>query len=300
MGTFKDLTGQRFGKITVVKLDEELSKQKKRKYWICQCDCGRIKSIRGDGLKNIKSCGNCENDLTNQRFGRLIALEKGKKDKAQHQYWICKCDCGNIVEVNGDNLRRGLTQSCGCLHSEIIHNLKFEDLRGQKFGLLTPINYQIRDQRAFWTCKCDCGNITEVQASNLKSGHTQSCGCTRSIGEYNISQLLLKNNIPFIHDKTYFKDLIINKGVGRYDFILYPDTDTIRLIEFDGLQHFTSKTNAIWNTEENLEKVQTSDKIKNEYALSHNIPLVRIPYTERDNITLDMILGDKYLVKEVE
>ena len=35
MGTFKDLTGQRFGKITVVKLNEELSKQKRRKYWIC-------------------------------------------------------------------------------------------------------------------------------------------------------------------------------------------------------------------------------------------------------------------------
>ena len=30
----------------------------------------------------------------------------------------------------------------------------------------------------------------------------------------------------------------------------------------------------------------------------HNIPLVRIPYKERDNITLDLIMGDKYLIKE--
>ena len=37
--------------------------------------------------------------------------------------------------------------------------------------------------------------------------------------------------------------------------------------------------------------------MKNEYALSHNIPLVRIPYWERDNITLEMILEDKYLIK---
>jgi len=49
-----------------------------------------------------------------------------------------------------------------------------------------------------------------------------------------------------------------------------------------------------WRT--TLEIIQQRDKEKNEYALSHNIPLVRIPYWERDNITLDMIMGDKYLI----
>lgn len=49
--------------------------------------------------------------------------------------------------------------------------------------------------------------------------------------------------------------------------------------------------------EERFNKQVESDKIKNEYALSHNIPLVRIPYKERDHITLEMIMGDKYLVK---
>lgn len=43
--------------------------------------------------------------------------------------------------------------------------------------------------------------------------------------------------------------------------------------------------------------------MKNEWAKKHNIPLVRIPYWERDKITLDMILKDEYLVssfKEME
>ena len=48
----------------------------------------------------------------------------------------------------------------------------------------------------------------------------------------------------------------------------------------------------------NLILVQKRDKIKNEYALSHNIPLVRIPYWERDKITLEMILGSTYEVRE--
>ena len=76
-----------------------------------------------------------------------MALSKGKKDKASHQYWICTCDCGNIVEINSDNLRRGLTQSCGCLHSEMTHNTVFKDITGQKFGKLTVIEYKIENAK---------------------------------------------------------------------------------------------------------------------------------------------------------
>lgn len=42
----------------------------------------------------------------------------------------------------------------------------------------------------------------------------------------------------------------------------------------------------------NLTLIIERDKVKNEYALSHGIPLVRIPYWERDNITLEMLFGD--------
>ncbi len=56
-------------------------------------------------------------DLTGQKFGRLTVIERhGVKDG--HAAWNCKCDCGNIVTVNGRNLRNGRTQSCGCIHKE--------------------------------------------------------------------------------------------------------------------------------------------------------------------------------------
>ena len=79
--------------------------------------------------------------------------------------------------------------------------------------------------------------------------------------------------------------------IGRYDFVILKNNTPIRLIEFDGEQHYKNIAN--WDS---LELQQKRDQIKNEYALSHNIPLVRIPYWERDNITLDMLMGEQYEV----
>ena len=41
---------------------------------------------------------------------------------------------------------------------------------------------------------------------------------------------------------------------------------------------------------------EISDIEKNEWALKNNIPLVRIPYILRDNVVLEDLLGDKYLI----
>ena len=50
------------------------------------------------------------------------------------------------------------------------------DLRGQKVGMLTPIEWI---QGGFWRCICDCGEETIVDTRNLTSNHTTSCGCKR-------------------------------------------------------------------------------------------------------------------------
>lgn len=52
------------------------------------------------------------------------------------------------------------------------------DLTNQKFTRLTVLErVESRDGRAFWKCKCDCGNEVEVQGNLLRKGHTKSCGC---------------------------------------------------------------------------------------------------------------------------
>lgn len=63
-------------------------------------------------------------DLTGQRFGRLVATEYLGKGK-----WLCKCDCGNTVEVFRGNLKTGNTTSCGCFNKEC------SSKRAKKHGL---------------------------------------------------------------------------------------------------------------------------------------------------------------------
>ena len=57
-------------------------------------------------------------DLTNKRFGKLIAVEKVGKNKVRNILWRCKCDCGNEVIVTACELNRGHCHSCGCYQKE--------------------------------------------------------------------------------------------------------------------------------------------------------------------------------------
>lgn len=58
-------------------------------------------------------------DLIGKRFGRLVVMERAENAPGRHATWRCRCDCGEVVTVRGDNLRTGDTQSCGCLSREV-------------------------------------------------------------------------------------------------------------------------------------------------------------------------------------
>lgn len=73
------------------------------------------------------------------------------------------------------------------------------------------------------------------------------------------------------------------------------NNQVVRLIEFDGRQHYESYPDS-WEQNCPLEVRQKRDEEKNQYAKKYSIPLVRIPYWERDNITLEIIMGGKYLL----
>lgn len=86
-----------------------------------------------------------------------------------------------------------------------------------------------------------------------------------------ISQIFTKEKISYIREKT-FSDL--HYGKLRYDFYL-PDLNI--LVEYDSEIHFKEvpKFHKKYN---DFSHAQQNDRIKNSYALAHNIPLYRIPY----------------------
>ena len=114
---------------------------------------------------------------------------------------------------------------------------------------------------------------------------------TSSLEEHIIS-VLKKEKIKFQREKTY-PDL--KQGWYRYDFFI-PSLNF--LIEIDGAQHY--KFSKLFHKKrQDFLKAQERDRKKNSYALSHNIPLYRIPYFEIENInTFQDILQDKFLVKD--
>lgn len=121
-------------------------------------------------------------DITGQRFGRLVVI-KQSKTKGKQTCWDCVCDCGKTKTARSDLLRKGWTQSCGCLSSELTRERRLKKIAGQKFGMLTAIKRipasKSGDGRTRWLCKCDCGKTTKVVTNQLTTGHTKSCGCRK-------------------------------------------------------------------------------------------------------------------------
>ena len=217
-------------------------------------------------------------DLTGQRFGKLVVLNK-TESKNNKVYWHCKCDCGNECNVVGGNLKTGNTFSCGCFKKEKISKEKTKDLSNQKFGKLTVISYAGNNgKQSLWNCKCDCGNTCVAPGPLLTFGSIQSCGCQHSRKESEIAQFLTKEKINFSKQKTFETCRFLDTNrLAYFDFYLQ---DYNILIEFDGSQHFSYRENGGWNNKQNYLKTIERDSFKNKWAKDNNIPLLRIKYND--------------------
>lgn len=294
----KDLTGQKFNHLTVIKLDEEKTKTTKKVHWITECDCQwhTQQSVLGSNLTrgNSTKCKYCKaKNLMGEKFNKLTVIDRVINEE-DHVMWKCQCDCGNIIVVRPDSLTSNHTKSCGCLQKETVSKNKKINLVGMRFGKLVVVEESNRRDSSgnfYWYCDCDCGTKHhEVSGHHLKRGNIQSCGCIRSRGEEKISSILNENNIVF--EREYIiKDFKLSTGGNpRFDFAIFDANHQLKyFIEYHGEQHYSSR-GAIF-TEEKVAIIQLRDKEKEEYCKNNNIPLIIIPYTQFDTIKLeDLIL----------
>lgn len=296
MGKVRDLTGQKFGRLTALR-DSGERDSGRNCLWECQCECGNIAKVstknlvRSDG-KGIRSCG-ClvtekQKNLLGQQFGKLKVIALSPETKHNKRQWICECECGNRSTV----VTRELTRTDGKAIKSCGQCYKIIDETGKRYGHWTVLERdttKTSPSGCYWLCQCDCGKIVSVLGRGLRSGRSTSCGCRKSKGEELIYSILQSYNIPF-KQQISFNDLKSNKNASLYfDFAIYNrKNDLIALIEYQGRQHYEK---GFKYTDEDFAEAQDRDELKRQYCIANNIPLIEIKYTDFEIIDIFYILN---------
>ena len=130
MSKLIDLTGQRFGRLTVLHRGVNAERSV---VWICQCDCTLEAKIpvRGVQLRNgqTQSCGclrtekvRCGGfDLTGKVFGCWKVLSPAP-NRGLARYWLCECQYPKKTqrEVSATSLLTGRSRSCHHVRTEAL------------------------------------------------------------------------------------------------------------------------------------------------------------------------------------
>lgn len=233
-------------------------------------------------------------DLAGQKFNYLTVIKRNESKpsgKGKSAYWICQCECGNIVSIRTDKLRKGIIKSCGCYSKKVRTDLFLKDLAGQKFGKLVVLKRDLSKPIgkccfAYWVCQCECGNITSVRGDHLRNHTTGSCGCINSKGENLIREILIKNNVGFKAQYSFPNLKGDFNSVLRFDFAIFEKGQLKYLIEYQGEQHYRPYC---FDTEERFLLRQKYDQLKRDYCKKNNVILIEIPYTDFSIINMEYI-----------
>ena len=225
----------------------------------------------------------------------LITIKENYKNKKQKLE--LQCSCGDIFDVTFENFERRNKRKCNkCSFSEravkayLSYEAVKEDIEGKNGNGCTLISTEYIDAHTNLDIKCACGNMYSCTINDFISDkHQIQCGeCSKkqSKGEVKIKKYLISKNILFKEQLT-FSDCKYILPL-RFDFAIFDNNSTIiKLIEFDGQQHFKPVRFGGVSTEKALisfNRAKNNDDTKDSYCSVNNISLLRIPYWEFKNI----------------
>ena len=301
-----DITGKKFGHLTVKKMLYNYN-NKKRTFCLCDCDCGNKNIIRESyplrsHFSELTSCGCTVKEKAVKYLGKNIDGHKFGKLTVLETFWNespikikCKCDCGNIGIYNKNDVQNLHTKSCGCLNKEIVSQICTKNWTNIKSDCgVKGIRQSYKNNKGQWMWEFECPlchTIFTALPAKVYSNHTTSCGCTiLSSRERLIESHLIDKNISFL--KQYSFDDCKYKYKLKFDFAILKENKVICLIEYDGQQHF--RPVEIFGGEKSYCENIKRDKIKNEYCINNNIPLLRKHYSLSDKEIKEKI--DKYIL----
>lgn len=293
-----------------------------------QCKCGNVYKVSFNTFKKEKQyqCPSCGEKIRIQKMKdrkigefSFYTFEKVKEiiEKETNlkllstEYINCfeklkfQCECGmifyqsftyvlNKIKKNKKVLcpkcTKRMTDDGFKLTEKEINNSILNRYGYQKYSIYDMNTYINNKENALFIHN-ECGHIFETSLSQIIHYRKlcPKCETKYSKGETKIMKYLEKNNISYETEKT-FKDCK-NKKLLPFDFYL---NDYKVLIEFDGKQHFEAID--FFDGEKGLKETQFRDEIKNKYCKDNNIPLLRIPYNEINNIE---IILDDFIDKQI-
>ena len=211
MGKNVDLTGQRFGKLTVIRHEGYGVRNNGHNYktWLCKCDCGNEVIVRTSYLTlgETKSCGCLKSEIgkyhyEGMKFGNLTVIKEEGRDKNGNVIWLCKCDCGNDFYTTSVYLRRGFSTSCGCktlekwIESSKTHGMSDSKIyhvwRNMKERCYNPKNKRYKDYggRGIIVCKEWCDDFSNFYNWAISSGYNPNA----EFGECTLDRINVNGN----------------------------------------------------------------------------------------------------------
>lgn len=237
-------------------------------------ECSKVKQ----GITKIKNTKEKFIAKLKERTPNIVLVGDYKGTKTNTEF---RCQtCGKILKMP-PNRALYLKYGCKSCANDAL-KLTNDDFLARLSNVMpdiVPVEKYISFYRKIkYYCK-KCGKYNYATPSNLLHGF--GCPtCASSKGEKKCADILDK--FGCIYKQQYvFNNLVgINGGLLRFDFgILDKNSQLLGLIEYDGIFHFEKLYE-----DDGFEKIQIHDRIKNEYCRKHNIPLLRIPYQDFENM----------------
>jgi hypothetical protein len=257
--------------------------------YIFVCEKGHEFDIRISNIVyNNRWCPYCSNKKVNEENSfasknpELVKYWSSKNDKSPYEVTygsdykaIFVCEKGHEWKARCADVSRG-KWCMQCSNRPKITNedvdifLKDKDIKRISDYVNAREKMELKCLKCKRHFKCSYDHIVRL---NVGCSY-----CKQSKGEKAIEKVLEELKVPYQKQKT-FKDLVgLNNGLLKFDFYVEYN-NKILLIEYDGEFHY----HKIYE-DDNHEIIVEHDKIKNEYCRKNNIPLLRIPYWEFDNI----------------
>lgn len=258
-----------------------------------RCSCGNEFTARFDNFRSqvgSRMCSKCYARTKPQctptpelEISKFISDNSGSiyvrgYTSAHRKMWL-RCVCGNEFETTLLNFKLGKRKCDGCRtpphnrHTEVkIKRLIREESECEYVSgwVVSTKPFRVR---------CVCGQEFETLLSNFRAGKKQCDTCSRrqSSGERRVEAWLVTNGVEYQTQKR-FKGCKDKRSLP-FDFYL-PKYNTC--IEYDGQQHF--RDHAAFGWKDSFPKISYRDSIKTVFCEDKGIRLLRIPYTQFENI----------------